>query len=135
MNEIGSVKNFGYQPNYYNPKVSTPIPQQNNNNLDAEVKELKKEHSKTRKALIGVSITSALIIGGLLFRNHAIAKKAKANADVMKNKLKEVAQKIKEATTPSNSKIEAAQNGANKILNADFVVDILDILTDVAIWV
>ncbi len=30
--------------------------------------------------------------------------------------------------------MEAVKNGANKVLDSDLTVDILDILTDVAIW-
>jgi len=133
MSEIGSVKNFGYQPNYYNPKVSTPMPQQNNNNLDAEVKELKIEHSKTRKALIGVSVTSTFIIGGLLFRNHLLAKKAKVNADVIKDKLKEAIHKLKEATKKQNNEACTAKDVANKILDTTIIADTLELLADIAI--
>ena len=45
MNEIGSVRSYGYQPNYYNPKTTNPVRQENNSNLNSEIKELKKEHS------------------------------------------------------------------------------------------
>ena len=135
MNEIGSVKNFGYQPNYNNNKVSAPIQQQNRDNLDAEIKELKKEHSKTRKALIGVSAASALVIGCLLLRNHFLAKKAKVNTDAIKNKLKDAVQKIKEAAKSQNNENSTVKNNTKKLLDSDFALDIIDILTDAAIWV
>jgi hypothetical protein len=45
MNEIGSVRSYSYQPNYYNPKTTNPVRQENNSNLNSEIKELKKEHS------------------------------------------------------------------------------------------
>lgn len=83
--------------------------------------------------MIGVSATSALVIGGLLLRNHTLAKKAKLNADVVKTKLKTAIQKLKDTTTSKNGG-DVAKNRANKLLDSVFVADILDILTDVAIW-
>lgn len=132
MNGIGSIRNFGYNPNLYTNhnisfKQNDTITAQNNKQ---EIEELKKEHSKTRKILIGVSAVSALAVSCLLLRNHSLAKKAKVNADAIKTKLKDVVQKIKDTTKNQSNAIKSSSYDSSTTIAAD----ILDALTDIALW-